>query len=256
MSEEHWANNFEHASINDGNREAFSKSMAKFPTMQDAVIDGYGLQKLKGQPFKMPESLDKLPDDATRTDFINQVNKLTGREIVSDVKGLDDLDVKLNLAENHTVNDDMVSAFKEFVVSEKIPKAMAQKLIGFNNDMVSKLTAKMMEKQEADSLALAETTNKQLIEKYGSKEEVDKQSELFKRAVISKVGDNEKAEAIADKMVKAGMTTDADLAGLLLDVFSPLAAEASHEGSQGKNNSTQYKDPDEGSPSYKALGWS
>ena len=53
----------EHPSVTAENREEFSTHMAKFATMEDAALDGMALKKLTGKPFKMPESLDKLPDD-------------------------------------------------------------------------------------------------------------------------------------------------------------------------------------------------
>ena len=103
-----------------------------------------------------------------------------------------------------------------------------------------------------------ETCNAELETIFGSKEEVTKQSELFRRAIINHpdVKGTDDAEEIADAMVKGGLSQNSKLARLMLKTFAPLAAEAGQEGGGGAGGGGGDTpiDPDLGSPSQLATG--
>ena len=116
----------EHGSITTENRESFSKHMEKFETMEDAALDGMALKKLTGKPFKMPESLDKLPDDTSRADFASQAHRLLGITHAQNIEDLADLDLKRGSTADAAMDDKLAAAFKQFVVDEKLSKGDAQ----------------------------------------------------------------------------------------------------------------------------------
>ena len=141
MSE--WIEEFEHESVTDDNREAFTKAMGKYNTVEDAVVGGFNAQKIAGLPFKLPETLDKLKDEKVRADFVTQTHKVLGIQNVSDIKDLDDLDLKAGLAEDAPVNEGLAKLLKEHAVKQKWPKSVTQDIVGLFNGPFSGLLMRM-----------------------------------------------------------------------------------------------------------------
>lgn len=232
---DHWTDGFEHSSVTDDNREMFNTHMAKFPTEADAVADGYGLAKQKGQPFKLPESIDKLPDDASRATLLEQVNNLYGREYAADIDGLTELDMKSgSTAKEGMYDEDLAKAFKEWIVSDKIDKATAQKAVKFHNEAMGRartaFTAKTEEdakKTASEQLAAVAACNEVLVAKFGSKEKLDEQTVLMHRALLSETGCTaDEAADVADFLKDREGATNATIRRILISNLAPLAAES------------------------------
>jgi hypothetical protein len=257
---EHWSNEFEHTSITDDNRAEFTTAMKDFKTMDDAIIGGFNAKKLVGKPFRMPESLDKLPDDASRNDFTSQAHKLLGINIATDIEGLADMDMKLDHDKSVEQSEDVVNAFKAFVLENKINKADAQKMVGFHNRMMKNAREVFAQQEEKKKLDAATKTNEALIAHFKSEDEVAKQSELMKRAFQNKAGlSAEEFEQVGSALADSVLTKDPILAKAIITLVAPLAAEGTTEdggGTGGGSKDGTKKDPNEGSPTYKALGWS
>lgn len=233
---EHWSQDFEHASITDENREAFNTHMSKFTTEADAVVDGFGLAKMKGMPFKFPESMDKLKDDATRADFTAQAHKLLGIEHAKDVEALASLNMKAGQAEGAPFDENMATAFKQFIVAKKVPKGIAQAIVEFHNQAMGQAQVADKAKTESDNLATAEACDKALIAhpSIGSNEELVKRTELFTRAIKNHVGlSPDEVEKVADSLAISKLTKDPILARIMLEQFAPLAATAETEAAGG-----------------------
>ena len=144
------------------------------------------------------------------------------------------------MAEGSEANEDFANSFKQFVVDNKIVKANAQKLLSFHNESQAAAMTAFAKKQEDDRVATAEQVNKDLAVALGGDDKVKEMSELFKRTFttnkdfMQKMGiAPEKAEKIADAMVKGGLTRDPDLARIMLKTFAPLSAEGSNLSGEG-----------------------
>jgi len=234
MPDEHWSNEFEHESVTDDNREAFKTAMSKYPTQDEAVVGGFNAMKLTGKPFKMPESLDNLPDDASRTDFTTQAHKLLGIEHAANVEALVDLDLKLGSAEGSQTDENLANAFKQFIVKEGISKGDAQKMLGFYNQAMGAAVTANNDKRESDKLAAAKVCNEALVKHYGNQEKVDEQSELLRKAVKNNMGlSAEEYEEFGDELANSILTKNPVMARGLITVLAPLAAEGSTEGGGG-----------------------
>lgn len=241
---EHWTDGFEHESVTDENREAFNTHMSKFPTEAAAVMDGYDLAKQKGQAFKLPESIDKLPDDASRATLLAQVNKLYGREYAADIDGLADLDMKSgSTAEDSMYDEDLAKVFKEWIVGDKIDKATAQKAVKFHNEAMGRARALYAAKTEEDvkksaseQLAAVAACNDVLIAKFGSKEKLDEQTVLMHRALVNETGCTaDEAADVAEFLKDREGSTNATVRRLLISNLAPLAAESTVHGPGGPN---------------------
>lgn len=258
--EGHWSNDFEHASITDENKEAFNTAMGKYETQGDALIGGFNAQKLAGKPFKMPESLDKLPDDASRSEFTAQVHKLFGITKAKDIKELVDVNLKDGLPEGSPYNEDFANSFKQFVIDNNLNVSDMPKYAKFFNTAMAKVTADQKAKTESDNISAAESCDKALIAHpdIGSKEKLVEMTELFVRAMKNNVGLTvEETKELADGLALSKLTTNPVLARVMLKQFASLAAEASSEDGEGGTTKTEkVPDPDEGSPSYVAAGLS
>ena len=257
---EHWADDFEHESITDENREAFSTHMAKFDTEGDAVMDGYDLAKQKGNLFKIPESLENLPDDESRTDFTSQVHKLFGIRKTKDISELANVNLKDGMAEGAVYNEDFANSFKQFVVDNNLNVNDMPKLAKFFHVSMAKLGEAQKAKTEADNLAAAKSCNDALIAHadIGSEERLLVLTEQFTRAMETKVGlTPDEVEELADDLAVSKLSRHPALTRVLLQQIAPLAAEASTEKGGGPTHkATKPEDPEEGSPSYVALGYS
>ncbi len=233
--DEHWTDGYEAEGLGDDNREAFTTHMAKFPTQAAAVMDGYGLAKQKGVAFKLPESIEKLPDDASRATMLAAVNKLYGREIPADLDGLADLDMKAgSTAEGEMYDETLAKAFKEWVVSEKVEKSVAQKAIKFHNEAMALArtayaakTEEATKKDAADRLAEVTACNEALVAKFGSKEKLDQQTVKMHQALLNNTGcTTAEAEDVSKFLKEREGATNATLRRILISNLAPLATEA------------------------------
>ena len=253
---ENWTNEFEHESITEENRESFNTAMSKYGSLEDAVVGGFNAQKVAGKPYKLPESLDKLPDDAVRGEFTSQAQKLLGIEYAGNIEDLTDLDLKVGMAEGGEVDENLANAFKDFVVKEKIPKTIAQKMIGYHNQTMAKATEAFATKAEADNLAAATATNEALIAEFGSKEKVAEQSELLRRAIQNHVGlTPEEYEEMGEAMADSVLTKNPVMAKVMLKVLAPLAAEGNTDIGKGGAPTKELTIKEELPKTGSALGW-
>ena len=236
----HWTEEYEHSSITDENREAFNKHMAKFPTQADAVADGYGLAKMKGQAFKMPESLATLPDDASRSDFTSQARNLLGIIHAGSIEDLSDLDLRAGSKGDVAMDDNLAAAFKQFIVDNKISKTDAQKVIGFHNGAMgaarethAAAVKVATDKAASDMFAAKRACNDALAshEDFGSQEVLDKQTVFMHRALADNMGiSKERAEEISVFMRDGIGATDPVVRRAMLKTYAPLAAESKNLG--------------------------
>ena len=262
---EHWTDDFEHASITtDEQRETFNKSMEKFPTQGDAAIGYVELQKSTGAPFKFPDSMDKLPDDASRTAFTSKARELLG--IVPGVKTIDelnDIDMRAGLADDVNPDETLVKMLKDLAVENGWPKSMVQKLIDWNNGPLAKYANDSIDASNAkaltDKVEAAKLCDEELAKHadFGSADKVKEQMILMERAVISEFGlDTEQAEKFAKNRLGSICDTDPVMKRILLKTLAPLASTSKDQGGGDGNPPAVPVDPDEGSPSYIALGFS
>ena len=241
---EHWTDDFEHSSVTDENRGAFNTHMAKFPTQADAVADGYGLAQMKGKPAKLPESMDGFADDTARAEFKTGAHRLLGIIHANSIDDLADLDLRLGSTEDTKMDDNLATAFKQFVVDEKLSKGDAQKIIGFHNKAMGMAreafaaTTKAAEDQAAAKfISDKRACNDALVAHadFATQEKLDKENVLLHRALKDNAGISvEEAESMAVLLSEGEGATNPVLRRLLLKAYAPMAAESSMESGDGK----------------------
>jgi len=256
-----WVNEFEHSAITVDNREAFNTSMEKFQTVNDAAVGYMELQKSAGKPFKMPDSMDKLPDDASRADFRSQAHKLMGTAPIKSIDELADMNFKEGLGDDAVVNQDFVTLFKKWGVESGMTKPALAQMVKFYNGQLADFSGGVQETQAKKALedkqATITATNEAMKTHLGGADKLEEQTVLLHRALLNNVGATaEEAEGLATFMKEGEGATNAVLRRTLFKVLAPLAAETgSKKAGEGGEPPAQI-DPDAGSPSYIALGWS
>jgi len=261
---DNWLDTFEHTSLAAPEaQEAFKSAMSKYGSQEDAVVGGFEAMKAVGKPFKLPESLDKLPDDTVRGEFTSQAHKLLGIETAENIEALTELDMKAGQAEGALFDEGLANSFKAFVVEKKINKANAQEMVGFYNQTMAKARIAIAAKAEADKLAAAKTCNEALIAHpdFGSAEKVAEQSELLRRSIQNCPGITpEEYEEVGEELANSMLTKNPVMARVMLKLLAPLAAEGSTDtGAGGKAKEKELTGSEQTKKDLpktaKALGW-
>lgn len=256
----HWTDDFEHESITDANRVDFNKAMEKFPTQADVSVGYVELQKSAGKPYKLPESVDNLPE-AARGEFTSRAQELLGIHYPANVEALSDLDLKLNSADDAPMDEARAAAFKQYCVDEKIPKGIAQKIIGFHNKGqadANKAYTEAVEAQKTEAankqVAAVNECNDLLATHYGTKEKLEDNTKLLHMAFLNNVGITaDEANGLSEFMRDREGATNAVLRKVLINALAPLAKQSNVEGGGDGTPVVPQADPDEGSPSYIAI---
>ncbi len=255
----------EHPSITTENRVALQTHMEKFDSFEAAAVDGMALKAMTGKPFKLPESVDKLPDDASRASLLSHVNKLYGREYAADIDGLADLDMRLgSTAEDGMFDEELEKAFKQHAIDTKMDKKAAQRNIEFYNKAMGRArtafaakTEETTKKAATERLAAVAACNEALIPKFGTKEKLDEQTVLLHRALLNDAGCTaDEAADVADFLKDREGATNATIRRLFISNLAPLAAESTVHGSGGPSDGpTTPVQSDQDKQVAKDLNW-
>jgi hypothetical protein len=221
----------------------------KFKTHEDLALNYLDLEKqVRGKPFRLPESLDKLPDDKTRGEFKASVSKLLGA--VEKPEDLKDINWTVGMPKDSKPDEAMMGILSKWAVGK--PKEIVQDGIKVWNETMTAA----IEAQQVALLKNAETVNAELEKTYPGK--VAEKTELVRRmfANFAKLTPEEYEKA-GEGMVKAGFTSDAVFAKALINL-AELFKEGTTENGQGSMVKPTPKAPgaetgDE--KTYAALGW-
>ncbi|MDD5010494.1 MAG: hypothetical protein PHQ00_00050 [Phycisphaerae bacterium] len=154
---------------------------SKFKSHDDVAVSYMELQKQTGRPYKLPESLDKLPDDKVRGEFIDGIKKLNIADKLSvsinPETDLKDFNWTVGMEEGSKADENMQKAFTKFMVDNKLSKAIGQKGVEFWNQIQEQAKQQIA---AADQKA-REDCNAALIKDFNGEENVKLHSELVKR---------------------------------------------------------------------------
>lgn len=245
--------------------EEAKTALSKYDSMESAVVGGLEAQKMVGKPFRLPESLDKLPDDTVRGDFVSQVSKLTGVDITAAkakmgdiLKGDDDfkdIDFSEGLEEGDSpMSEAGQASLKKFLVESGATKTTAKKVVGFVNGLMKQARAD----QQQQIKQMAEDTHKALVDHFGGEDKVTEMSEAVKRAFMSKAANKEEFEKTGLALIQSALTRHPQIAIPLMEMIAPYGKEGSTKTGDGgdHNNNDAPKSTAEQLPNTaKALGW-
>ena len=164
------------------------------------------------------------------------------------------------------MDERLVPAFKQFVIDNKVGKGLAQKLVGLHNKIIGENNAAYKEQLETDDkqtasdrLAKVKACDDTLIAHtdFGTAEKLKESDILLHKALLNNVDITaEEAGGLSEFMRDGEPSTNPVLRRVMLKLLAPLAAESGMHGPGGGNTPEAPVDPDEGSPSHHAAGWS
>jgi hypothetical protein len=246
---DHWTDDLTHEQLVTPEAKI---ALAKYPSSDEALIGGLNAMKAVGKPFRLPKSLESLPDDTVRQDFTSQVGRLMGA--IESEEDIADVNFAEGLADARNVNPELVTAFKKFAVDNKLPKSLISKLVGFNNQFATQI----LNQQAQVRTETATKTNETLKVLYGGDEGVKAHTEMVKRLFKDHAGlTAEEYEQSAQGLITSGITQDAVLCKALFNLAKDIVPEAQTEGVEQtkKTEETESTTKDQMPKTAKALGW-
>ncbi len=242
-----WIGELEHRDLKTTDAMA---ALDKYNSAEDALVGGLNAMKQIGKPFKLPESLDKLPDDATRQSFTNQINKILGA--VEKEEDLADVDFAEGLADARSQKEGLVEAIKKFSIGK--PKSIIKEIVKFINSN----NQEIINNKKNDEIKLAQEVKGNLSTLYGGDKAVDDNYENVRRLFQNHMGlsedeYNQAGKDFIEKVLMKNTVITKGLMNLAKEIVKEGTTEppGSQPSSQPQDNRISKKD----GPSGKALGW-
>ncbi len=230
----------------------------KYESHEEALAGGFNAAEKVGAPFRLPESLDKLPDDKTRGEFTSQVRKLMGA--VEKEEDLNDVNFADGLADAKTVNQDLAAAYKKIGVELGLTKTQFTKLIKFSNSWGQQY--KNAQTQAAQKAAQDElNASRQVLSPlFGGDEGIKQETEAVRRMFQNHAGlTAEEFEKTPKAMIDNGLMRDPIYAKALFNIaknFKESTTEKGQPTGQPTAPKTDVERVAETSPkSAAAMGW-
>ena len=245
---EHWTDTLTHQDLQTPENKAI---LGKFNSADDAHVGYIQLQKAAGRPYKLPDSLDKLPDDATRADFTGRVGKLMGA--VDSVEAMADVNFAEGLPDANMVNADLVKELKNFAVANKLPKSVVAAVVKFNNQF----SLKAGQARQQTALDTATKVNGELLPMFGGEEGIKKHNENVKRMFQNQGGlTAEEFEAVIPGLVESGITKSTPLSKALYNIAAKFGEGTTEtSGAPGGKGSEEPGIKEELPVTAGILGW-
>ena len=246
---EHWTDEVKHQDLQSPEAKA---TLSKFNTADDAHVGYIQLQKAAGRPFKLPDSMDKLPDDATRADLSARMGKLMGA--VESEESMADVNFAEGLPDAKMVNGDLVTAFKAFAIENKVPKSVVAAVAKFNNQYA----VKARDANHQTALDTATKVNGELLPMFGGEEGIKKHNEDVKRMFQNHGGlTDEEFQAVIPGLVESGITKSTPLSKALYNIAKKFGEGTTESpGGPGAKEQTEGEAIKEELPvTAGILGW-
>jgi hypothetical protein len=223
-----WYENYEHEQLTS---EEGRQMLSKYGSEEEALVGGINAMKKIGAPFRLPEALDKLPDDNVRNELKSSIEKLYGPlpNRIGSADDLKDINFAENLADARDVNETVVEAFKQFAVDEKLDKSVIQKVIGFSNKLNQKLKNDLIEARKKEIDEKTKTTKAKLVELFGSEKAIDEGMERVRRLFQNHMGLTAEEYEQAPKSFMERFITDPVLAKGFLNLAKDVVPEGTTE---------------------------
>jgi hypothetical protein len=199
----------------------------EYKSREEFMVAGLNAKRKVGKPYRLPESLEKLPDDNVRTQFKGDISKLIGHDfdVIDGEESLSGINFAEGLADARTVNEAIKKAFAEFAIAEKLPKSLAQKIVGLNNKLATEF-ANTSAKAKKDHTEKVSEIVKGL---YGGEEGVKGNRELVKRLFDKHGGLTTEEYEELNGIIDAGTANHVVLNKALFNIAKGLVPESETE---------------------------
>lgn len=222
---EHWTDTFEHESLKTlDDQQSFKKAMGKYGSEKEAVVGGYNAIKEVGKPYKLPESLDKLPSDESRTEFKTRATKLLGA--IEKPEDLADINWTKGLPVDAEIDEKLVERVSKFAASQHFTRDQVQEMAFLNNTIFQEIR----DTELAELKQIVDSTRSTLKNYFGEPAFAEN-VELMKRAFANNAKlTAEEYKSIAEFFTENGMFfKNPVFAKALINLTAPLGREGKTE---------------------------
>lgn len=227
-----WIEEVDMSSVSPNEQENLKTYLGNYKSPADAFIGGMNHKKMVGQPFKLPESLDKLSDDQKK-EFAAKAKGVLGIEAGVTEDTIKQVNFAKGLSDDQKPNDVAINKIKDIAVKKGFTLSQTQDLIEMMNISGSELAAEMKKTTEDNFKKAVEVSHKILSDFYGE-EKLKENAELLRKAFKNNLGlSNEEAESVAEDLMDEGFIfRKPALAKVLIDNFAKLAKEGETDKSK------------------------
>jgi len=239
--EQHWSDSLTHEAL--VTQEA-KTVLSQYKTQDDFMVAGLEAKKMVGAPFRLPKSIESLPDDKTRGEFTSQVNRLMGA--VEKEEDLKDVNFADGLADARTVNQDLVAAYKKIGVELGLTKTQFAKLVKWSNSWGQQY--KNAQTQAAQKAAQDELNDsrKVLSALFGGDEGIKRETEAVRRMFQNHAGlTAQEYEQTPKAMIDNGLMRDPIYAKALFNLaknFKESTTEGATAGAPAKKTEQTFEE--------------
>ena len=211
--------------------------MGKYKSKDEALVGGYNAIKEVGKPFKLPESLDKLPSDETRKEFRGKVGKLMG--MIDNPDQLKQVNFSKGLSDGKAADETVVAKISEVAVKNGYTVTQVQDLVEMMNTTGTELVKAATAEMEKGLKEAAKTSSETLTQFYGA-DKLKENAELLRKAVQNNCDlSAEEVEQLAEDLAEDGyIFRKPALARILMDKIAPLAKEGETDLTGGGGGET------------------
>lgn len=209
----------------------------EYDSKDAALIGGLNAKKAVGKPFKLPESLEKLPDDKVRADFTAKVGKLLGKDIsgVKDAEELGDVNFADGLSDARMLNEDLVKEVKEWAVKTNAPKSQVKEVA----QMINKFIMGFVNTEAKTKAEKSTEVTNALNGLYGGDDGVKIQQENVHRMFLNHAGLTvEEYDDVAKTIVNSGMSQNVAISKALFNLSKPFVEAKTEKGQQATQEKT------------------
>lgn len=226
---EHWSDDLTHDKLITPEAKTV---LGEYTTSEEFMAAGLEAKKMVGSPFRLPKSLESLPDDKVREELTSQVSELFGADgflkgMTKSEEDLADIDFAAGYKNAKSANKEYVAALKAFAVDKKLPKETVKDLVGFTNQFNQGL----LNNEEKRVIDEADAIKETLTVMCGSKEAVGSSYDNVRKLFQNHCGiTTQEYESVGKDFVEKVLMKNAVMSKALFNLADGIVVEGETEG--------------------------
>ena len=228
---EHWSDELTHEKLITPEAKTV---LQEYGTQEEYMAAGLEAKKMVGSPYRLPKSLESLPDDKARGEFTSGVEKVLGVKRLQSEEDLEGIDFAKGHKNAKDSNKDVETAMRKFVIEKGYTKQQAEDLILHNNQTEQTRTNARVQKVIDD----AEVAKNALVVMCGSEDKVNSSYDGVRKLFQNHCGLSEvEYEETGKTFIEKILTKSAVMSKALFNLAESVVVEGETEiGLKGGKN--------------------
>lgn len=224
----HWSDELTHEKLITPEAKTVLK---EYTSQEEFMSAGLEAKKMVGTPFRLPKSLESLPDDDARAEFTSGVESVLGVKRVQSEEDLEGIDFAKGYKNAKDANKDVEAAIKKFAIEKGRTKAQVEELI----TLVNQTNQGLKNTAEQKIIDDATEVKKTLTVMCGSEDKVNSSYDGVRKLFQNHCGLSEQEFENAGKtFVEKILTKDAVMSKAFFNLAESIVTEGDTDtGSKG-----------------------